>query len=80
MGGCLGGVDRLDPAQGSVTHYRHEPGNERSLASNNIACLYQDRAGTYGLGPTAGLTAWTYRPEVSCISGTIPGTRQSEQR
>ena len=52
---AFGGVDRLDPAQGTVTHHRHEPGNERSLGSDNVACLYQDRRGRIWVGTNRGL-------------------------
>ncbi len=50
-----GGLDRLDPAQGSVTHYRHENGNARSLASDSVYCVYQDRNGYLWVGTSRGL-------------------------
>ncbi len=55
IGTASGGLDRLDPAQGSVTHYRHENGNARSLASDSVYCVYQDRNGYLWVGTNRGL-------------------------
>ncbi len=55
IGTAFGGMERLDPAQGSVTHHRHVPGNAKSLASNTVACIYQDSRGHLWIGTNHGL-------------------------
>src|SRR5262249_45314432 len=52
---AFGGLDRLDPARGTVAHYRHERGNERSLSNNSVPCLYQDGSGHLWIGTNGGL-------------------------
>ena len=49
------GSIRLDPAQDTFTHYRHDPGNQQSLSSNDVRCVYQESGGALWIGTLAGL-------------------------
>jgi len=55
FGSDSGGLDRLDPAQNTVTHYRHDLGREGSLSANEVDCLLQDRSGVLWVGTRGGL-------------------------
>ncbi len=55
VGTYFGGLNRLDPAQGTITHFRHEPGDERSLSDDEVAPLYQDRSGVLWITTGKGL-------------------------
>ena len=39
------GLDQLDEKTGKFTHYRNEPGNPKSLSSNIVWKIYEDRQG-----------------------------------
>lgn len=49
-----GGLDRIEP-NGTVTHYRHDPGDPHSLSHDHVTALCQDRAGNLWVGTSAGL-------------------------
>jgi diguanylate cyclase (GGDEF)-like protein len=49
------GVDRLDPASGKVTHFRHDPSDAASLASNEVRSVLVDREGRLWVGTHDGL-------------------------
>ena len=70
-----GGLDRLDPAEDTFTHYRHDPGNQQSLSSNDVRCVYQESGGALWIGTAAVSTAWTWLLAVSSTTGTTPRTR-----
>ncbi|CAG0959579.1 partial Phytochrome-like protein cph1, partial [Anaerolineales bacterium] len=44
------GLNRLDPATGTITHYRHDPQDTNSLSSDRIMSVYQDSSGTVWIG------------------------------
>jgi signal transduction histidine kinase len=50
-----GGLDRLDPATETFTHFRHQAGNPRSLSVDDVNCAYQDRDGSLWVGTNYGL-------------------------
>ncbi len=50
-----GGLARLDPAQDTVTRYRHDPGNPQSLSHDDVYCVYQDSGGVLWVGTGDGL-------------------------
>lgn len=50
IGGKDGGLTRFDPKTRERVTYRHEPGNEDSLAENDVAIAYQDRGGSLWVG------------------------------
>jgi ligand-binding sensor domain-containing protein len=56
--GTGNGLDRFNPQTGKFTHYRSEVDDPRSLSSNSIFSIYQDRAGTIWVG-----TGSIYGPE-----------------
>ncbi|MBY0241472.1 MAG: diguanylate cyclase [Burkholderiaceae bacterium] len=49
------GVDRLDPASGKITHFRHAPSDPASLASNAVRSVLVDREGRLWAGSHDGL-------------------------
>jgi diguanylate cyclase (GGDEF)-like protein len=50
LGGKDAGLTRFDPKTGEIVSYRHEPGNEDSLAENDVAILHQDSGGSLWVG------------------------------
>jgi signal transduction histidine kinase/ligand-binding sensor domain-containing protein len=44
--GTDNGLDQLDERTGKFTHFRNEPGNTKSLSSNIVWKIYEDRQGT----------------------------------
>jgi len=50
IGTQRGGLNRFDPETGAVTRYRHEEGDPRSLAGDQIYALFQDRSGVIWVG------------------------------
>jgi ligand-binding sensor domain-containing protein len=48
--GTHNGLDRLYEKTGKFVHYRNEPGNPRSLSSNNVRAIYEDRRGVLWIG------------------------------
>jgi signal transduction histidine kinase/ligand-binding sensor domain-containing protein len=49
------GLDRLDPATGIFTHFRHSNNDPTSLASDTVFAIMQDHEGTIWIGTNAGL-------------------------
>jgi signal transduction histidine kinase/ligand-binding sensor domain-containing protein len=49
------GLDRLDPATGVFTHFRHNDKDPRSLASDTLFSVMQDHEGTLWIGTRSGL-------------------------
>jgi len=58
-----GGLDRIDPATGTVTHYRHDPDDPHSLSHDHVTALYQDRSGAIWVGTSTGLDRLDPRSE-----------------
>ncbi len=54
LGGSYG-LDKLDPATGVVSRYRHEANNPNSLIEDNVSAIYADRSGILWLGTGGGL-------------------------
>src|SRR3546814_1190049 len=54
FGNYAGGLHHL-AADGSITHYGHDPGDPDSLPSDTVMSLAFDRAGTLWVGTRAGL-------------------------
>lgn len=50
LGGKGAGVTRFHTGTGNVVTYRHEPGNEHSLAEDDVAVVHQDRGGSLWVG------------------------------
>ena len=50
IGGKGAGLTRFDPKTGETIVYRHEPGNETSLAENDVAVVHEDRGGSLWVG------------------------------
>jgi len=79
-GAAQGGLNRLDPARDTITHYLSDPTNPRSLSANRIWCIYEDRGGALWVGTEAGLD------RLDPATGTFvhyrhapPGSHQPEQ-
>lgn len=53
--GTLGGLDRLDRATGTFTHYRHDPADPTSLSSDYIITVFVDSQGVVWVGSRGGL-------------------------
>ncbi|HET7001504.1 MAG TPA: two-component regulator propeller domain-containing protein [Puia sp.] len=50
-----GGLDRLDPATGNFTHYRHQANDAGSLANDTVSALLVDHLGNLWVGTDRGL-------------------------
>lgn len=50
IGARRGGLARLDPASGELVVYRHDPGDTASLASDDVAAIYEDAVGSLWIG------------------------------
>lgn len=50
IGGRDAGLTLFDPATGRMETYRHEPGNEESLAENDVAVVHPDGRGNLWVG------------------------------
>jgi signal transduction histidine kinase/ligand-binding sensor domain-containing protein len=48
--GTWGGLNRLDPKTGRVTHYLHEEGDPNSLSDNHVWSVVEDSQGTLWIG------------------------------
>jgi ligand-binding sensor domain-containing protein/signal transduction histidine kinase len=78
-----GGLDRLDPATHTFTHYRHNPKEPGSLSSDSIYALLTDHAGNLWVGTNSGglnllnratgkFTHYTYKPnDTSSLSSNV---------
>lgn len=57
VGTETGGLDRIEPARGTVSHYRHDPANSNSLSNNRVTalCLDATRPDTLWVGTHGGL-------------------------
>ncbi len=53
-GTMQGGLNRIDAATGKISIYKHERGNQRSLAANGIMSLYVGNDGTIWIGTFGG--------------------------
>ena len=54
MGTYGDGLNRLDPATGTFTIYRHDPADASTLSSDRILDIYRDRAGVLWIGTEDG--------------------------
>jgi ligand-binding sensor domain-containing protein len=50
-----GGLDRLDPATGVATHFRHNPNDKYSLGSDSVTAIIQGKDGAIWVGTNVGL-------------------------
>ncbi len=50
------GLNRFDRESEKIIHYKHNPDNPGSLASNQVECIYQDRSGILWVGTEGGLS------------------------
>ena len=55
VGTGFGGLDGLDPASDTFTHYRHDPADRGSLSDNRVHSIYQDAGGALWVGTSGGL-------------------------
>ena len=55
IGTQASGVQRLDPATGNFTSFKHNPKDETTLGHNFITCIIQDPQGTLWIGTHGGL-------------------------
>ena len=56
VGGGGSGLVRFDERTGRFKRYRHDPGDPRSLISNNVYTIYGDRSGQMWVGLEGGIT------------------------
>lgn len=55
------GLDRLDPATGNFTHFRHDKNDPESLIDDAVTVIFQDRDGTIWIGTDNGLDRFDER-------------------
>lgn len=56
-----GGLNRLELATGTFTHYRHDPANRSSISSDVVGPMLEDDRGRLWLGTAAGLDQFDRR-------------------
>ena len=61
-----GGLSKYDRANDEFTNYMHDPDDERSLSSNFITAIYEDRSGAIVVGTQKGLNFLI--PETGIVS------------
>jgi len=49
-----GGLDLLDRAHGTFTHFRHDPGDPSSLSHDDVRTIYEDKSGALWIGTAGG--------------------------
>jgi signal transduction histidine kinase/ligand-binding sensor domain-containing protein len=54
-GTLLDGLNRLDPATGAVTQYRHLGDDPATLSAGRVNVMFEDRRGLFWVGTSAGL-------------------------
>ncbi len=54
IGTFEGGLNRFDPATGSVTRFRHDPADPESLPANTVRAVREDRGGRIWVGTQGG--------------------------
>ncbi|MBI5029783.1 MAG: GAF domain-containing protein [Chloroflexi bacterium] len=59
--GTAEGLDRLDRQTGKFTHYRNDPLNPKSLSTDYVATILQDRSGGMWFGTFGGLDRFDNR-------------------
>ena len=57
------GLNRFDPAKGRFNAYRNDPNDPRSLSSDKVLSMFEDRAGIVWLGTDAGLNRFDPKTE-----------------
>jgi len=55
IGTYRGGLNRLDPASGRVTRFRHDPGKPASLSDDRVRAILEDDRGNLWVGTGSGL-------------------------
>jgi signal transduction histidine kinase/ligand-binding sensor domain-containing protein len=55
------GLHRLDPGEGALRHYAHDPADADSLSTSLVRSTYEDHEGTLWVGTVAGLDAFNPR-------------------
>jgi diguanylate cyclase (GGDEF)-like protein len=78
IGGKGAGITRFDPRSGETLAYRHEPGNDDSLAEDDVAVLHQDRGGSLWAGAwNGGLSRLNLYSQVFRTLRSTPGAPDS---
>jgi ligand-binding sensor domain-containing protein/signal transduction histidine kinase len=54
IGTNAGGLNRLNPASGSIEHFLSEPDNPKSIGSNTINTIFEDHFGVIWVGTSGG--------------------------
>ncbi|MEK9137873.1 MAG: two-component regulator propeller domain-containing protein, partial [Bacteroidota bacterium] len=62
-----GGLNLYDRNTRRFVRFRHSPTNPRSVAHNDIVCLYEDRAGTLWVGTEGGGLDRVDRPRIEFV-------------
>ncbi|MCP4154890.1 MAG: response regulator [bacterium] len=55
IGTNIGGINRLNPIDDSITIFKHQPGNPESLSHNVVHAIYEDNRGHIWIGTEDGL-------------------------
>jgi signal transduction histidine kinase/ligand-binding sensor domain-containing protein/CheY-like chemotaxis protein/HPt (histidine-containing phosphotransfer) domain-containing protein len=77
IGTLHGGLDRLDPASGRITQFRHDAANPRSLSHDQVTAILEDDAQRLWIGTRDGLNLFDRSSESFVRYGNDPGDPQS---
>jgi len=81
------GLNRINPFNGLIDHFRHEPGDSTSLSSDVVHCLFEDSNGEIWVGTDTGLNRYIgadrgfqhYTTEEGLPDNRIMAIQQDEQ-
>src|ERR1700728_1203601 len=77
IGTLHGGLDRLDPATGRITDFRHDPANPSSLSQDRVTAILEDSAERLWVAPADGLNLFDRSSEGFSHYGNDPNDPQS---
>jgi signal transduction histidine kinase/ligand-binding sensor domain-containing protein/CheY-like chemotaxis protein len=77
VGTMHGGLDRLDPAGGRITPFRHDSANPRSLSQDRVTAILEDSAERLWVATADGLNLFDRSSEDFVHYGNDPGDPQS---
>lgn len=71
------GLDKFDAEKLTFTHYRHTPGDPKSIAHDAVNAMYEDNSGILWVGTLGGLDKFDRTTEVFFHHGHVPSDARS---
>jgi signal transduction histidine kinase len=77
IGSANGGLDQLDQASRTFSHFQNDANNPLSLSENDVRAIYEDHEGILWIGTFGGLDLWTNHGNQFTIYRHDPGNSAS---